>query len=239
MIHHTILLKKLETYGVRRLANDWFHSYLSKRRQFVSIGNSVSEYKPFICGVPQGSVLGPMLFLVYINDFNNCRPDIDFHRYADDSNLFCSHKGLQCLETILNDQLCNIDEWLCGNKLFLKTGKSNFVVSTHLERDLHFVLIIKIYGKVIMEKSSNIKYLGVLIDDSLNWKDDIHELSKKISRRHWCFIKALQACFYSYSFTCLSFNCLLVFTYHVLIWGHTYKTSLHPLIVLQKKQCVL
>ena len=94
-----------------RFANDWFRSYLSKRRQFVSIGNSVSEYKPFICGVPQGSVLGPMLFLIYINDFNNCTPDIDFHRYADDSNLFC-----------------HINEKLGANKLTLNTDKSNFVV---------------------------------------------------------------------------------------------------------------
>ena len=80
------------------------------------------------CGVPQESVLGPMSFLIYINNFNNCAPDIDFHRYADDSNLFCSHKSLQCVETILNDQLCNVNECLCANKLFLNTEKSNFVV---------------------------------------------------------------------------------------------------------------
>ena len=99
-----MLLKKLENYGVKGLANDWFCSYLSNRRQSVSIGNSVSEYKTIIWKVPQGSVLGPLLFLIYINDFNNCAPDIDFHLYADDSNLFCSHKSLQCLETILNNQ---------------------------------------------------------------------------------------------------------------------------------------
>ena len=110
------------------MSNDWFCLYLSNRRQFVSIGNSVSECKPITCGVPQGSVLGPLLFLLYINDFNKCAPNIDFHLYADSSNLFCSHKSLRVLETILNDQLNSINEWLCAYKLPLNVDKSNFVI---------------------------------------------------------------------------------------------------------------
>jgi hypothetical protein len=69
------------------------------------------------CGVPQGSVLGPLLFLLYINDFKNCACGVDFHLFADDSNLLCTHKSLESLERNLNDQLSKVNEWLCANKL--------------------------------------------------------------------------------------------------------------------------
>ena len=97
-VDHTILLKKLEYYGVRGIAKDWFCSYLSNRKQFVSVGNYKSEMSSIACDVPQGSVLGPLLFLLYINDFNSSAEGIEFHLFADDSNLFYSHKNLHSLE---------------------------------------------------------------------------------------------------------------------------------------------
>ena len=118
-VNHTILIKKLEYYGIRGIAKDWFCSYLSNRKQLVSIGNVTSDLKPITCGVPQGSVLGPLLFLLYINDFSKSAPDLDFHLFADDSNLFCSHKSLQCLEAKVNVELNNVNNWLCVNKLSL------------------------------------------------------------------------------------------------------------------------
>jgi hypothetical protein len=151
-VNHKILLKKLENYGIRGLTKAWFRSYLTYRRQFVSIGHSVSDYQPITCGVPQGSVLGPLLFLLYINDFNNCATDIDFHLFADDSNLFCSHKNLQNLEITLNNQLCNIYKWLCANKLSLNIDKSNFVLFYPPQKRLIFSVNLKIHDKVIMEK---------------------------------------------------------------------------------------
>ena len=80
------------------------------------------------CGVPQGSVLGPLLFLLYINDFNSSAEGIEFHLFADDSNLFYSHKNLHSLEEKLNHELININEWLRANKLSLNVEKSNFVI---------------------------------------------------------------------------------------------------------------
>ena len=109
-VNNSILIRKLEHYAIRDIIKDWFCSYLTYRLQFLSIGNIKSDPKPITCGVPQGSVLGPLLFLLYINDFKNSASDLDFNLFADDSNLFYSHKSLQCLETKLNYQLCKVNE---------------------------------------------------------------------------------------------------------------------------------
>ncbi len=86
--HHGILINKLEKYGIRGFANDWFASYLTGRKHFVSLNNISSDLNDINCGIPQGSVLGPLLFLLYINDFYKCSELFDFHHFADDSNLF-------------------------------------------------------------------------------------------------------------------------------------------------------
>ena len=93
-VNHNILIMKLDHHDFREIVKKWFCSYLNERKQFVLIGNSMSDYKQISWGVPQGSVLGPLLFLLYINDFNNSSHQLDFHLFADDSNLFYAHKIL-------------------------------------------------------------------------------------------------------------------------------------------------
>ena len=154
--------KKLEYYGVRGIAKDWFCSYLSNRKQFVSVGNYKSEMSSIACDVPQGSVLGPLLFLLYINDFNSSAEGIEFHLFADDSNLFYSHKNLHSLEEKLNHEFININEWLRANKLSLNVEKSNFVIFHPHQKKSPFPLISK-YAISILKKKKCFKYLGIFI----------------------------------------------------------------------------
>lgn len=126
-VDQSILLQKLHHYGIRGIAHNWFKSYLDNRQQFVSIGNVNSDTKQVLMEVPQGSVLGPLLFLLYINDFQNSSNVLDFHLFADDSNLFYSNKSLSDLEAKINIELQSVYNWLCANKLSLNIEKSNFV----------------------------------------------------------------------------------------------------------------
>ena len=113
-VDHNILLAKLEHYEIRGLLNEWFCSYLTSRQQFISVNNSDSDPLQITCGVPQGSVLGPVLFLIYMNHFTNCSSIFDFHLFADDTNLFHTYSGLQHLEQNVNRELSEISLWLCA-----------------------------------------------------------------------------------------------------------------------------
>ena len=98
-VNHNILIEKLDYYGIRGVTKDWFISYLTDRYQYVSLGQTESDPHPVSCGVSQGSVLGPLSFLVDVNDFSNYSEILDFHLYADDANLFYKRKNLKVLES--------------------------------------------------------------------------------------------------------------------------------------------
>ena len=186
------------------------------------------------CGVPQGSVLGPLLFLLYINDFSNFATNIDFHLFADDSNLLCSHKNLQSLEQNLNMQLHNVNQWLCANKLSLNIDKSNFVIFRPPQKKIEYTVKLQINNKIIEEKKC-IKYLGIFIDCHLNWKEHVHELSKKIARGIGILSKLRH--FVSQAIPVQVHNSIIYsfLVYGVLIWGNTYKTNIQPLVICKKK----
>ena len=127
-VNHEILLSKLNHYGIRGVANKWFHSYLNNRHQKVSINGESSKMLPITCGVPQGSILGPLLFLIYINDMHLAVKSSTMYHFADDTNLLYSCKSLKVLHKRLNKDLELLYDWLCANRLSLNTGKTEFIV---------------------------------------------------------------------------------------------------------------
>ena len=122
-INHEILLAKLENYGVRGVINYWFRSYLTDRKQNTEVNNVVSEAETTLCGVPQGSVLGPLLFLLYINDIYKSSSLFSFYLFADDTSIILANNNLKELESLVNRELGNVNEWLKANKLSLNIKK--------------------------------------------------------------------------------------------------------------------
>ena len=125
---HHILLQKLANYGIRGNALKWLSSYLSERTQCVSLGDIRSDFSTIRCGVPRGSVLDSLLFIIYINDIVNTSSVLNYVLFADDTNLFASHKNLGTLINILNKELDKVSNWLKVNKLSLNIKKTDFIL---------------------------------------------------------------------------------------------------------------
>ena len=167
--------------------NDWFTSYLTSRKQITEFGPSnISKKATVLSGVPQGSVLGPLLFLVYINDICNSCNRMKFYLFADDTNLLYSDKNLKSLESTVNDELCKLYDWLITNKLSLNIKKSNYVIFRPRQKNVKYEVNLKIFNHhtnsyTSLERKSYVKYLGVLIDENLSWKHHILHIASKIS----------------------------------------------------------
>ena len=184
-IDHATLIAKLQIYGVRGKELTWFQSYLFNRQQFVSFQSTRSERQSIRCGVPQGSILGPLLFTIVINDITEQVKKCRILLYADDTVIFTSDKDSKKIEEMLNTEFNNVTRWFTNNNLVLnlKKAKTEFVLfGTHQQLANSEKVSISLNGKMINE-SELYEYLGVTMDKNLTMKVHLEKSYKRVMSR--------------------------------------------------------
>jgi hypothetical protein len=194
-----------------------------------------SDFEPITYGVPQGSILGPLLFILFINDIVNCSPLLFFLLFADDTNLLLSGNSYEDILITLNPELVSLSEWFKANKLSLNVAKTNYVLfGSKAKRKSANNLCVLVDGKPIARVSET-KFLGVIIDENLNWKSHAALISSKVAKnvgvinriKHLLNKAALKTLYYSLIYSHL--------TYCILLWGNASINALHNIEVLQKR----
>ena len=223
-VNHDILLEKLKFYGITRNANKLINSYLTNRYQRVKIKDNndidyCSEWDNVKQGVPQGSVLGPLLFLLYINDLpdtiNDTSPPVIF---ADDTNIICTHQDINVFNDETEIVFQKINKWLQANLLILNFNKIK-IVHFSTKHPATTQAYIKYEGKYI-ENANNTSFLGLIVDSSLTWRSHLDKLSSKLNSASYIIrtlqpiltLNNLKIIYYSYVHSIIS--------YGIIFWGN-------------------
>ena len=233
-VSHSLLLKKLETYGVRGLQLSLFESFLSDRSQYVRYGTSDSSLRPTPFGVPQGSNLGPILFLVYVNDIHLATQTSSTVLFADDTTLLNSYFDFSTLISNFNSDLNNVMNWTLTNRLTLNVQKTNAINFSNRQLPETAANCLTINNRQI-NLVNTVKYLGVQFDSNLKFTEHIKVMSGKLARNTGILYKIRENLpmtarlnyYYGFIFPYLNYN--------IIIWGGTYSNHLNCLNIQHKR----
>ena len=199
-VDHQILIQKLDHYGLQGNELDFIESYLENRQQCCQIEGYTSSMRGSCCGVPQGSILGPLLFILYMNDLPSAVPDVDITMYADDTTIDTAFRTVGEIKQPLLLAFFKLCQWLDKNKLSLNLVKTVFMIlgTNYRLRDLDsdpastpYILSV---GNIEIKRVKSTKYLGLIVGDTLSWSDHINHISMKIKRsigvikRAWSYL---------------------------------------------------
>ena len=235
-VDHKIMVKKLNAIGVRGIAGDWFDSHLSNSKQYCSLGDQKSSESLVTCGIPQGSCLGPRLFIIYLNDFEDCLVLSKAGMYADDTHVTVTSDSIEELFESAREEMMNISEWMRINNLSINPQKTEYMIIGHPRRtnkiSSHEPLMLN--GAEI-KRVKETKSLGILVDEGLNWKEQYGNVKGKVSGGLWSLKKLMK----------LVPQSQLVNIYHALVkshlrcanvvWGSLSSTKLEGLQRLQNR----
>ena len=209
LVDHAILLEKLEFYGIRGTAQQWFKTYLSNRLQRVEIsgkqGYAISQWETVKTGVPQGSVLGPLLFLIYINDLPRDSEGVCITLFADDTSIVVNEANQGKIKEKINETIDNLNSWFYANKLYLNIEKTNIMQFTKHKLDELDNMEITLNTHTI-NNVSDLNFLGLIVDGRLNWSEHIKKLENRLSSicfllrslREMVDIKIMKMVYYAY-----------------------------------------
>ena len=239
-VDHDILLKKLEFYGFRGAVNTWFRNFLGGREQYVFYRGKNSKKRTISCGVPQGTCLGPILFLIFINDLANAT-DLFTILFADDTTFLYEFNDLITSAVIINRELTRAAEWFQANKLTLNTKKTKFMLFSRkkIPNSSFPLFTLKIGNETIERIGSqssvkSFKFVGHHIDDQLSWDFHIKYVTQKISKG--CFALATTKKIIPLKIRQTIYNCLVrpYLEFGLVIWGGAKKKLIDSVIKKQK-----
>ena len=233
-LSHKILISKLKHYGICDIALKLMKSYLENRKQYVQFDTCTSDMKSIRNGVPQGSILGPLLFLIYINDFPNSSKLFNFLMYADDTTLFCCLEDIKSdnKELVLNNELQCVHSWLKANRLSLNVKKTKYMLFRKQKRTDIRELNLRISNDAI-QPVDDFNFLGLHINSKLNWETHTNVISKRMSRAVGV-IKKLQLVFPK-TILLTIYNALILphINYCLLSWGSA--SAVKTIFTIQKR----
>ena len=232
-IDHCILLDKLVKYGIRGTPWNWFKSYLENRKQYVCYSDTLSATMPITHGVPQGSILGPLLFILYIKNFAHVSENLFSILFADDTTVLIEGTNINTMIATLNCELAKLTEWLKANKLSINVSKSHYMIFHRSIRKINRRNIL--LDTTILSQVTFTKFLRVILDDKLKWTHPISYIKNKISKGMGILLKARKVLKKKGLLQPYHSFVTQYLIYCLKIWGNASDIHLQPLITTQKK----